>query len=414
MLEWRREVTPAQWRAFFAAYLGWLLDGFDFTIITFLLVDISRSFTVSSALAGALGTVTLMFRLLGGLAAGSAADRWGRRGPLMVSILWYSVFAFLGGFATSYPMLFVFRALFGIGMGGVWTSGMPLAIEHWPVHLRGRVSGMLQSGYSTGFMLSAFVFSFIYPVVNARPDFGWRVMLWLGLFPAILVLFIGARVEESPVWRARNARLRQTNTKEGIALTRLFRPDLIRTTIHASLVMAAFLCFYYSITFWYATFVGRDLHQPTLPFLVALNLGTMVGNLMWGHVSETRAGRRGATSLAALGGICCVPLYLFVASPTLLVAGAFLMGMFGAGCFGVVPSYLNERFPTAVRAAGAGLAYHVGAATSSLMPYLVGLFQDRGVTLATAMGSCIAITGAALAVFVWLGPETRGRELVEL
>src|SRR5438045_974971 len=111
-LDWRREVTPAQWRAFFAAYLGWLLDGFDFTIITFLLVDIERSFTVSSALAGALGTVTLVFRLVGGVTAGSAADRWGRRGPLMFSVLWYSLFACFGGFSTSYRMLFAFRALF--------------------------------------------------------------------------------------------------------------------------------------------------------------------------------------------------------------------------------------------------------------------------------------------------------------
>src|SRR4249919_118690 len=140
---WRKEVTPEQWRAFFAAYLGWMLDGFDFTILTFLLVDISKSLTINSALAGLLGTVTLVFRLVGGVASGAAADRWGRKYPLMFSILWYSVFAFLSGFSTSYGMLFVMRALFGIGMGGVWAAGMPLAIEHWPQHLRGRVSGML-------------------------------------------------------------------------------------------------------------------------------------------------------------------------------------------------------------------------------------------------------------------------------
>src|SRR5262245_25460610 len=186
---WRRQVTPDQWRAFWAAYLGWLLDGFDFTIITFLLVDISRSFTVNSALAGALGTVTLMFRLVGGLAAGAAADRWGRKSPLIVSILWYSLFAFLGGFSTSYGVLFTMRALFGIGMGGVWAAGMPLAIEHWPAHLRGRVSGMLQSGYSTGFILSTLVYSFLYPLVNHRSDFGWRVMLWIGILPALLTLW---------------------------------------------------------------------------------------------------------------------------------------------------------------------------------------------------------------------------------
>ena len=128
-LAWRREITRDQWRAFFAAYLGWLLDGFDFTIITFLLVDISRTFTVSQALAGALGTVTLMFRLVGGIGAGTAADRWGRKGPLMFSILWYSIFSFLGGFSTSFRMLFAIRALFGIGMGGVWAAGMPLTLE---------------------------------------------------------------------------------------------------------------------------------------------------------------------------------------------------------------------------------------------------------------------------------------------
>src|SRR5580765_1176966 len=179
--QWLRDVTRAQWKAFVGAYLAWVLDGFDFTILTFLLVDIQRSFTVAKALAGALGTITLIFRVAGGIGAGTAADRWGRKGPLMFSILWYSLFAFLGGFSTSYRMLFAFRALFGIGMGGVWAAGMPLAIEHWPVHLRGRVSGMLQSGYATGFLLSALSFEFIYPVVNTCPDFGWRVMLWIGV-----------------------------------------------------------------------------------------------------------------------------------------------------------------------------------------------------------------------------------------
>jgi len=407
---WYRQVSKDQWRAFLAAYLGWLLDGFDFTIITFLLADISRSFTVSSALAGALGTVTLMFRLVGGIAAGTAADRWGRRGPLMFSILWYSLFAFFGGFSTSYQMLFVLRALFGIGMGGVWAAGMPLAIEHWPPHLRGIVSGMLQSGYSTGFMLSAFVFTFIYPVVNDRPDFGWRVMLWMGILPALLVFWIMARVKESPVWLERRQRLGSRHEPAGAGLLQLFRPGLLRTTVHTSLVMSAFLCFYYSATFWYATLLVQ-MGRVTLPFLVALNLGTMLGNLVWGRFSETSAGRRGAASVATLGGIAAIPLYLFSDGTGLLVTGAFLMGLFGAGNFGMVPTYLNERFPTASRAAGAGLAYHVGAATSALMPLVIGALQDGGVSLASAMAYSIAATGTVLVILMWLGPETRGRAL---
>src|SRR5438477_1920583 len=203
---WYRQVTRDQWKAFVGCYLGWVLDCFDFTIITFLLVDIQRSFTVDKALAGLLGTVTLIFRVAGGIGAGTAADRWGRKGPLMFSILWYSVFAFGGGFSTSYLMLFTIRALFGIGMGGVWAAGMPLALEHWPARLRGIASGMLQSGYSTGFMLSALVFSYIYPLVN-RPDLGWRVMMWIGILPSLLVFWIISQVKESPIWLERQRRL---------------------------------------------------------------------------------------------------------------------------------------------------------------------------------------------------------------
>jgi SHS family lactate transporter-like MFS transporter len=410
VLAWRREVTRAQWRAFFAAYLGWMLDGFDFTILTFVLVDITRSFTVNSALAGALGTVTLLFRLLGGIGAGTAADRWGRKLPLLLSIVWYSAFAGLSGFSTSYGMLFALRALFGIGMGGVWAAGMPLAIEHWPAHLRGRVSGMLQSGYSTGYILSAVVYQIVYPMVEGRLE-GWRVMLWLGILPALLAVWILVRVEESPVWLARRAQLAATDAQDPVALPRLFRRDLIGTTIHASLVMGAFLCFYQSITFWYPTYVDRTLGRSTLPYLVALNVGAVAGNVTWGLVSETRLGRRGAATISTLGGVSMIPLYLFSDTTTTLLAGALLIGTFGAGNFGMVPSYLNERFPTAVRAAGAGVAYHVGAGLSSVMPLLVGALQDRGFALSRAMSTCIAITGVLLVVLMWLGPETRGRTL---
>src|SRR5262245_59256057 len=130
-LPWYRQVTREQWRAFLATFLGWVLDGFDFTILSLILLDIQKSFTIDATLAGVLGTATMVARLIGGVAAGTAADRWGRKGPLMISILWFSIFAFLCGFSTSYTMLFVLRSLFGIGMGGEWAAGMPLTLEHW-------------------------------------------------------------------------------------------------------------------------------------------------------------------------------------------------------------------------------------------------------------------------------------------
>jgi SHS family lactate transporter-like MFS transporter len=406
---WWREVTREQWMAFIGSYLGWTLDGFDYTILTFLLVDVQRSFAVNATLAGLLGQVTLMFRVAGGIGAGTAADRWGRKGPLMFSILWYSAFAFLSGFSTTYGMLFACRALFGIGMGGVWAAGMPLTLEHWPAKLRGTASGMMQSGYSMGFLLSSLVYQFGYPLVNRTPDFGWRAMLWIGVLPALVVLFIMKGVKESPVWLERQRHLKSRQERDPVSLGRLFSRDILATTIHTSIMMGAFLFMYHSITYWYPTLLVKMQRQP-LAFLLAFNVGAIAGALAIGRLSETRLGRRGAAILSTLVGVAFIPFYVFTTDATLLWIGALAMGFFGAGNFGIVPAYLTERFPTIARAAGAGFAYHVGAGFGSFTPTLVGLLQDRGLALSTAMALCIAGSGMLLSVLVWMGPETRGRE----
>jgi len=405
---WYREVTREQWWAFTACYLGWTLDGFDFTIITFLLADIRQSFTVNAQLAGALGTITLLFRVAGGIGAGTAADRWGRKGPLVFSILWYSLFAFLGGFSTSYAMLFTLRALFGIGMGGVWAAGMPLTLEHWPAHLRGRASGMMQSGYSLGFLLSSLVYQFVYPVVNGTTA-GWRVMLWIGALPALLVFFIIRGVPESPIWLERQRHLKKTEQRDRLSIISLFDPSIVKTTLHTATLMGAFLFMYHSATFWYPTLLVQTHHQ-TLPYLVTFNVAAVAGAVLVGRWSEGRLGRRGAATLATFIGVVSLPLYVWGSSPAALIVGALLMGVFGVGNFGVVPAYLNERFPTIVRAVGAGFAYHVGAGFGSSTPFIVGLLQDRGYSLAFAMTVCIAASGTAVMALIWLGPETRGAQ----
>jgi SHS family lactate transporter-like MFS transporter len=412
-LPWYRQVNATQWRAFWATFLGWVLDGFDFTIITFILIDIQNSFTVDRALAGALGTVTLVMRFVGGALAGTAADRWGRRLPLMLSILWFSLFAALSGFSTSYAMLFTFRALFGIGMGGEWAAGMPLVLEHWPARLRGIASGLLQGGYSWGFILSAIVFTYIYPRLAPFGDVAWRAMFWLGILPALLVLWIRRNVEESPVWLERRKHLVGARRKDTVSLLRIFHRDLLPTTIQSSVLIGSFMFSYYSITFWYATFL-REIGQPTLAYLVALNLAGIVGAAVWGRVSEGRPGRRGSATIAALAGLGGVPLYLFTREPGQLFAGALAMGFFGAGMWGVVPTYLSERFPTAARAVGSGFSYHAGAALGALTPLVVGALQDAGWALADAMATCIVLSLLIATAMLWLGPETRGRELTAL
>jgi MFS transporter, SHS family, lactate transporter len=415
---WYREISPGQWRAFWATFMGWVVDAFDFNILAFILIDIQKSFAVDRALVGALGTVTLVMRAVGGILAGTAADKIGRKLPLIISIVWFSLFAFLSGFSRSYAMLFALRALFGIGMGGEWAAGTPLALEHWPARSRGLISGLLQGGWFWGYLLAAIAFQSIYPIFSANPHLGWRVMFWIAIVPAVVTLWILAGVPESPVWleHQRRWRARQRRDELGdepkISLVRIFQSDLLGTTIQTTAVMSAFMCSGYAITFWYPTLL-RDAGLPPMPYLVAFNLGAVVGLAAFGRLSESILGRRGAVSLAALAGMTSIPLYLHATGPAALCVGALTMGAFGGGIWGVAPAFVTERFPTATRGIGPGLSYHVAAAVGSTMPVLMGVLQDCGTPLTKAMTIAIAVTLILSAGLIWLGPETRGRNFNE-
>ena len=407
---WYRQVSPQQWKTFLTTFTAWTLASFDFTILTFVLIDIQQSFSVNRALAGLLGTVTLLFRVVGGIGAGTLADRFGRKGPILFSIAWYTVFALLSGMSTSYVMLFAFRGLFGIGMGGMWAAGMPLALEHWPDKLRGIASGILQGGYSAGFLLSSLVYQLGYPLISDRPEWAWRLMLWSGVIPGTMIFFLMRRVPESPVWLARKAAIEARGETMGVSLTRLFRPDLLWVTVHTSLLMGGFVSMYQSTTFWYPTLLTQ-LQQKPLAFLLLLNAGGLIGSAALGALSEHWGGRRGAATLGVVLGLAACPVYLFASTTWGLLLGAWLIGFLASGAWGIVPGYLSERFPTEVRGVGTGLAYHVGVGIGSYAPYLIGALQDGGTDLRTAMLMCIMSAGAAVLVLLWVGPETRGRSL---
>jgi MFS transporter, SHS family, lactate transporter len=412
---WYSQVSRDQWRAFWAVFLGWIVDAFDFNIMTFILIDIQRSFTVDRALAGLLGTVTLIMRLVGGAAAGTIADKWGRRLPLMLSVLWFSIFAFLSGFSTSYAMLFALRALFGIGMGGEWAAGMPLVLEHWPTRYRGLASGLLLGGWYWGYLLSAATFQFVYPLFSGTPDLAWRAMFWIAIVPALLTLWIRRNVQESPVWierqrilrdKARSGRLKP---EPKISLTRIFQWDLLGITIQTTAVIGAFMCVYYSVNYWYPTFL-RESGRETLPYLAAFNIGAIVGTAGWGRLSETVLGRRGAVTITMILGMASLPLYLHAQTAITLWIGALMMGAFGMGIWGMAPAYVSERFPTSARGVGPGFTYHAGAAIGAVMPVVLGIMQDNGFRLVNAMTVAMLLSGVLSITMIWLGPETRGRQ----
>jgi SHS family lactate transporter-like MFS transporter len=407
---WWRDLTAEQRRAFLAAYLGWMLDGFDFYMFVFLIPDVQATFQITRTAAGIIGTATLLSRVVGGIAAGSAADRWGRKPVLAGSIVWYSAFAALGGFAPSYLLLLVLRSAFGLGMGAAWSAGLPLTLEHWPAHLRGVASGLLQGGYSAGVVLSALVYSTGCAGFDCHANEHWRVFLWLGLAPAAVGLWVMTRVTESPLWRSKSANA--TFRAAVPSADRRLPPGYWRVVAQTFALVGAFQMSYQAMSFWYPTMLANAGRSPLL-FVCVVNIAGIAGAALWGRLSETRLGRRRAVSLAMGLGVLAAPLYVFGASIGALVAGALIMGLFAAGALGVVPGYLAERFPTAFRGTGMAAAYHSGAALGALVPYLIGRLQDAGLSLPFAMGTCIVTGGVLMIVAVWSGPETRGRDLHE-
>jgi SHS family lactate transporter-like MFS transporter len=237
-------------------------------------------------------------------------------------------------------------------------------------------------------------------------------MFWIAIAPAFFTLWIRSTVSESPVWLERQKHLQTAAGKAEakISLVRIFQRDLIMTTIQTTAVIGAFMCAFYSIAFWYPTFL-RDSGRSTLPYLVAFNLGAIGGTIFWGRLSEGKLGRRGAVTITALLGVASIPLYLHAPSPITLAIGALTMGAFGSGIWGMAPAYVAERYPTAVRGVGPGFCYHAAAGIGAVMPPLIGLMKDRGMPLSTAMTIAIGLALLFSAGLMWFGPETRGREL---
>jgi MFS transporter, SHS family, lactate transporter len=199
-------------------------------------------------------------------------------------------------------------------------------------------------------------------------------------------------------------------TKPEMSIARILKGDLAAITIHTSLLMGAFMFSYHATSFWYPTYLVQSVRVQPFWYLIALNTGGIAGAVLWGRASETSIGRRGAATMGAVMGVAMIPLYLMTSNPTYMILGALLIGIGGPGMWGVIPTYLTERFPTAARGVGPGFAYHAGAAIGSLTPALIGGLKDRGLALNVAMAWFIGIANIVAVAFMWIGPETRGRE----
>ena len=390
---WWKEPTRGQWTAFGAAWLGWVLDAFDFTIYLLVLPMIAQEFGVSlTATAGSI-TLTLLLRLLGGWAAGTVADRWGRKLPLMLSMIWFALCDGAIAFAPSFAWVLVFRTLFGFGMGAQWTAGTTLAMESWPARSRGIASGILQGSWAIGYLLAALVAGFVVPL------WGWRALFLIAVLPALVAIPIYFLVPESYSGAARGA-------PPPPPLRAVWAPEIRGKLIWACLAMLFGLAEYYALTGLYPTLLVRELGMTATQMtrhVMLFNVGMMGGAIVCG-IFAARRGPILAVIVPATLMILWLPVYAGL-TPLSTYLGALVGGVLGAGFAGVTPLLLTSLFPTEIRARCVGIAYHVGAFGSAFVaPTVTALRERQGMPLAWALLLVAGVSLASMVVVLLIRP----------
>jgi SHS family lactate transporter-like MFS transporter len=386
--------------AVFAGFLGWTLDAFDFFLVVFCLTAIAKEFHRSDKEIAFSITLTLAFRPVGAFIFGLMADRYGRRIPLMIDLVFYSAVEVATGFAHSFTTFLVLRALFGIGMGGEWGVGASLAMEKVPPRLRGFLSGLLQEGYALGNLLAAGCFFFVFP------RWGWRPMFFIGGLPALLALFVRFNVQESEVWR----KTRQSNWsslgREIVSHWKLF--------LYLTLLMMTVNLCSHGTQDMFPTFLQRHFGMgPTQrSAITAISMvGAILGGVLFGFFSD-RFGRRRAMIIALIGAILCIQLWAYAPSLTLLVLGAFLIQFMVQGAWGVIPAHLSELSPDSVRGFLPGFAYQCGVLLAGSVAYIEATLAEH-TSYANAMALTALVVFTLAAIVVSLGREKKGIQFGE-
>jgi MFS transporter, SHS family, lactate transporter len=335
---------------------------------------------------------------------GALADRFGRRPTLMINIACFSVLELACAFAPSLHVLLILRALFGIAMGGEWGVGAALALESLPKKGRGFFSGLLQEGYAFGYLLAALTYGVLFTHI------GWRGMFVVGAAPAVLVAYIGLKVDESPVWIEHRA-ARAANVNRPTLKQNFRRYGL--TFLFLILLMMGFNSFSHGTQDLYPTFLQHDHHvSPGMTGTIAViySVGAILGGLCFGSLSE-RWGRKRAIIVAALLSIPIIPLFALAHSLWLLVVGAFLMQFMVQGAWGVVPAYLSELSPKPVRATFPGLAYQLGNLITSRNAVLQAQAAVRFEGYGKVLAFTVLVVAAYLVLVTSFGKESRGADL---
>jgi len=402
MSEERATSSPAplspsqQWHAVSASFLGWTLDAFDFFVLVFLVDTLATHFQVTKSAIVWTMTATLAMRPLGAVLFGLLADRYGRRKPLMANVIFFSVVELLCGFAPNYTVFLILRTIYGIGMGGEWGVGASLAMESAPPRWRGILSGIVQSGYSIGYLLAAVAARFV------LPNLGWRAMFWIGGAPALLAFYIRFKVRESEAWKQHRAPTMGSIIRTAGGHWKIF--------LYLVLLMTLMMFLSHGTQDLYPDFLksARGFEPKIVAYLVILfNVGAVLGAIVFGHLSET-LGRRRSMILALCLALAMIPAWTFGGSLLTLAVGAFVMQAGVQGAWGIIPAHLNELSPDQVRGLMPGFAYQLGILVAAPVNNVVyALRQPLGYAWALAAFEIANIL--FLIAVVALGSEHKGK-----
>ena len=388
-----------RWHAITASFLGWTLDAFDFFVLTFLIDVLAAQFHVSPKKIIFTTFTTLAMRPVGALLFGLLADRYGRRKPLMANIVFFSIVELLCGFAPNYTVFLILRTVYGIGMGGEWGVGASLAMENAPGRLRGILSGIVQSGYSIGYLLAAVAARFVLPF------WGWRAMFWIGGVPALLAFYIRSKVRESKAWEQHRAPTVRAIVRTAGGHWKIFS--------YLVLLMTMMMFLSHGTQDLYPHFL-RSVYgysAATIAYIAMIyNVGAVVGAILFGYLSE-RLGRRRSMVMALVLSFAVIPAWAFGGSLTGLVMGAFAMQAGVQGAWGIIPAHLNELSPDSVRGLMPGFAYQLGILIAAPVNNIQFWLQTK-VGYAWALAGFEAVNIILLAITVSLGAEKKGKSFL--
>ncbi len=404
-----RDMTPPERRTFWACFAGWALDATDFMIYPLVIGTIITLWNVDRGLAGSAVTVTLLFSAVGGWLSGYLSDRIGRVRTLQLTILWFSIFTLLCAFAQNFTQLMIFRAILGLGFGGEWAAGAVLMGETIRAQYRGRAVGSVQSGWAVGWGVAVLLQAICFSVLPAET--AWRWMFALGAIPAVLVFFLRRYVEEPEI--STETRAREAAAGDRPAIWEIFKGDVLRTTVLASLLGTGAQGGYYAVTTWLPTFLRTDRGLTVVGstgYLAMVILGSFIGYVVGAWLAD-RIGRRNLFISFSIGASVLVLAYtqLPISNEIMWLLG-FPLGFFASGYFSGVGAFLTELFPTRLRGSGQGFAYNFGRGIGALFPTLVG-FLSAAMPLAQAIAIFAVIAYGLLLVAALLLPETRGKVL---